>query len=130
MRAPLLSAARSARLARILDGGETLRLQYPREDLGFVYHSPAAAVCRDQPAAEGDAAAGGLGSGTRDGRSMASGSKEAPGGGNAAPSQPRSTAWSAGVVQGRDAPYVPTTVPGARLPHVAVTVRSSGECSL
>jgi hypothetical protein len=32
-----LQGWRRARLARLLDGGATLRLQYPKEDLGFVY---------------------------------------------------------------------------------------------
>ena len=98
---PLLSAARSARLARILEGGETLRLQYPREDLGFVYDSPAAAVCSDQPSVEGDAATSARGSSTPNGQAPAA--------------------------HGRAAPYEPTSVPGARLPHAVVTVRSAGE---
>lgn len=32
-----LQGWRRARLAQLLDGGATLRLQYPKEDLGFVY---------------------------------------------------------------------------------------------
>ena len=101
MRGPLLTAARSARLARILDSGDTLRLQYPREDLGFTYASPAAAVCHDGPAfalgtvASRKGVVGGL----------------------------------AGGGQGRAAPYVPSTVPGARLPHAFITVRSPGASS-
>lgn len=32
-----LAGWRRARLARLFDGGATLRLQYPKEDLGFIY---------------------------------------------------------------------------------------------
>lgn len=32
-----LAGWRRARLAKLFDGGATLRLQYPKEDLGFVY---------------------------------------------------------------------------------------------
>ncbi len=98
MRGPLQTAARSARLARILDGGETLRLQYPREDLGFAYTGPGAAVRGDDPAAVLPRVSARRGQG-----------------GNAAAD-----------ARGRAAPYVPSTAPGARLPHAVVTLRSPG----
>eukprot|EP00884_Botryococcus_braunii_P000479 jgi/Botrbrau1/10431/Bobra.0133s0038.1 len=41
-----LGAARKAALARIFASGETLRLQFPREDLGFSYGSPGALLSR------------------------------------------------------------------------------------
>ena len=100
MRGPLQTAARSGRLARILDGGETLRLQYPREDLGFAYTGPGAAARRDDPAAAPPGVTAVLGQGD-DG--------------------------VAGFSQGRAAPYVPSTAPGARLPHAVVTLRSPGK---
>ena len=98
MRGLLQMAARSARLARILDGGETLRLQYPREDLGFTYAGSGAAVCPDDPAAAAP------GSSTQIGRDS---DKVAPAG-------------------DRAAPYMPSTAPGARLPHAAVVLHSPG----
>ena len=98
VRGPLLTAARSARLARILDGGETLRLQYPREDLGFTYASPGAAVCPEEPAAARGTATGPGDSGDQ----------------------------AAQTAPDRAAPYVPSTAPGARLPHAAVTLHSPG----
>ncbi len=99
MRGPLQTAARSARLARILDGGETLRLQYPREDLGFAYTSPGAAVCSVDPAAAPYGITARQGQGNDD----------------------------VSGVQGRAAPYLPSTAPGARLPHAVVTLRSPGK---
>ncbi|PSC72429.1 phenol 2-monooxygenase-like isoform X1 isoform B [Micractinium conductrix] len=75
---------RQSELDEVFEHGETLRLQFPKEDLGYVYssvvHGP------------GDAAA------------------------VADYSKPRA----------RDAPYTPTTLVGARLPHVAVAVRQPG----
>ncbi|KAL6782028.1 hypothetical protein ACKKBF_B10380 [Auxenochlorella protothecoides x Auxenochlorella symbiontica] len=42
--APALGTLRSRNIRAALEGGETLRLQYPKEDLGFVYRSPDAAL--------------------------------------------------------------------------------------
>ncbi len=41
-----LRRLRRRRLQEIFASGETLRLQFPKEDLGFLYHQPGAAVCR------------------------------------------------------------------------------------
>ena len=41
-----LRRLRQGRLDEIFSSGETLRLQFPKEDLGFVYHQQGAAVCK------------------------------------------------------------------------------------
>lgn len=46
---PALSTLRRREIQEVLDSGESLRLQYPKEDLGFVYADAGAAVYR-QPA--------------------------------------------------------------------------------
>lgn len=46
-----LRSWREAALAKILAAGDSLRLQFPREDLGFVYHMPGAAVVPDEATA-------------------------------------------------------------------------------
>ncbi|KAK9846335.1 hypothetical protein WJX81_001811 [Elliptochloris bilobata] len=76
------------RLRAILASGAALRLQFPAEDLGFVYSGAGAAVAPD-----GDAGAG-----------------------LERASAPDAAGRDSGEVQG-GAPYVPSTAPGARLPH-------------
>lgn len=77
---------RQSELDNVFNHGETLRLQFPKEDLGYVYSSGAVSH------GPGDAAA------------VAEYQRPKP----------------------RDAPYTPTTLVGARLPHVALTVRQPG----
>ncbi|GAB4813968.1 hypothetical protein N2152v2_001014 [Parachlorella kessleri] len=43
-----LRRLRQRRLDEIFSSGETLRLQFPKEDLGFVYHQQGAAVCKSE----------------------------------------------------------------------------------
>ena len=48
-----LRSFRQAALSKILAAGDSLRLQFPREDLGYMYNRPGAAVIQDQtPAGE------------------------------------------------------------------------------
>lgn len=77
---------RRSELAEVFEHGETLRLQFPKEDLGYVYAQ--GAVCHGP----GDAAA------------------------VAEYQRPKK----------RDAPYTPTTLVGARLPHAPIRVRQAG----
>ena len=42
-----LRSWRNNNLKAIFEGGASLRLQFPKEDLGFVYESPAAATLPD-----------------------------------------------------------------------------------
>ena len=100
IRGPLKSY-RATQLAKFFDSGSSLRLQYPREDLGFVY-GPGGAVCADSDA---DSAGPGL-------------STEGP--------QQGALKDGKSAVMERGAPYVPTTAPGARLPHVAMTLLGTG----
>ena len=100
IRGPLKSY-RATQLAKFFDSGSSLRLQYPREDLGFVY-GPGGAVCADS-----DADSAGLGS-TTEGL------------------QPGAVKDGKSAVMERGAPYVPNTAPGARLPHVAMKLHGTG----
>lgn len=43
-----LRSWRQAALSKILVAGDSLRLQFPREDLGYMYDRPGAAVILDQ----------------------------------------------------------------------------------
>jgi 2,4-dichlorophenol 6-monooxygenase len=79
---------REAALRRIFDSGDTLRLQFPREDVGFVYS--AGALCADDPQLAAAAAK------------------------------------AAAATGARGAEFVPSTAPGARLPHVPLTLLTPG----
>jgi 2-polyprenyl-6-methoxyphenol hydroxylase-like FAD-dependent oxidoreductase len=85
--APLL-ALRRTELDALFDHGETLRLQYPKEDLGFLYrNSSTAAVQYEKDSGDEQLVATYIGP------------------------------------KPRDAPYTPTTLPGARFPHLSLRRR-------
>lgn len=90
-----LKAYRASQLAKFFNSGSSLRLQYPREDLGFVYNS-SGVVCGDI-----DAQIGGM-------------------------AESAQSSIGTAVEVERGAPYVPITAPGARLPHVELTLLSTG----
>lgn len=153
-----LAGWRRARLARLFDGGATLRLQYPKEDLGFVYSDSGAPV-----SSAASCASSGL---ARAKVLRVQQHRESVGIVDCTWRQhlcgrcckrmivtfvALRTAtlhsewildWLAGAVcakadtpgesaaratGGREAPYMPTTAPGARLPHVWLTAQ--GELS-
>lgn len=90
-------------LRDIFAAGGTLRLQFPREDLGYIYDAPGAAVyyrCGASVGGEQTAAPG------RAIRSLSTGGEQL-------------------INQQRGRPYVPTTLPGARLPHCEIEVLRS-----
>lgn len=89
-------------LRDIFATGDTLRLQYPKEDLGFIYNAPGAAI---------DAVNG------------ASGMAGKTGGGGTTAARGSTGAGKQQITdQSRGRPYVPSTRPGARLPHCDIAV--------
>jgi 2-polyprenyl-6-methoxyphenol hydroxylase-like FAD-dependent oxidoreductase len=89
-----LAALRRAELEALFDHGETLRLQYPKEDLGFLYREFSTAAVQYE-----------RDSGDEQHFVQYIGPKP------------------------RDAPYTPTTLPGARFPHLKLKRRKSSETS-
>lgn len=87
-----LAALRRTELNALFDHGETLRLQYPKEDLGFLYSNSTAAAVQYEK-------------GSDDEQQVAKYIGPKP----------------------REAPYVPTTLPGARFPHLKLRRRKSEE---
>ncbi|KAH7616498.1 putative polyketide hydroxylase [Nannochloris sp. 'desiccata'] len=85
-----LAALRRTELNALFDHGETLRLQYPKEDLGFLYSDSRTAAIQYENE-------------SGDEQQVAKYIRPKP----------------------RDAPYVPTTLPGARLPHLKLRRRKS-----
>ena len=81
---------RRSQLDALFSQGETLRLQYPKEDLGFVYRGKGVGV--------------GYGSGEEEAAADA----------------------VMKIPQPRDAPYRPTTLPGARFPHFSIKIVQCG----
>jgi 2-polyprenyl-6-methoxyphenol hydroxylase-like FAD-dependent oxidoreductase len=87
-----LAALRRTELNALFDHGETLRLQYPKEDLGFLYSNNSTAAVHYEK-------------GSGDEQQVAKYIGPKP----------------------RDAPYVPTTLPGARFPHLKLKRRRRSE---
>ncbi len=94
--AAAISPLREHSLRSILQSGRSLRLQFPREDLGFTYP-----VIHPGTDSGSNAAAAAAAADVTDNSSSSSGSS----GSNSSSSS-------------RDSPYVPSTAPGGRLPHV------------
>ena len=84
-----LAALRRKELNALFDHGETLRLQYPKEDLGFLYCRTNSAIQYDTNSTDEEQVAKYIGP------------------------------------KPRDAPYVPTTLPGARFPHLKLKINKS-----
>ncbi|CAL8460671.1 g201 [Coccomyxa elongata] len=89
-------------LRDIFAAGDTLRLQYPKEDLGFIYNAPGAAI-DSVTSTSGMAGKTGGGGTTRVWGSTGAGRQQI-------------------TDQSRGRPYVPSTRPGARLPHCDIAV--------
>lgn len=118
---------RQAQVKQFLESGSALRLQYPKEDLGFTYAaSPggcAAACMYLGPRIGGHLLANTIAGkgvvpdddpGCRVGCSGAISREPLPGMQHSAP---------AAAAEERGAPYRPTTAPGARLPHCQLQLR-------
>ena len=105
-----LKAWRERQLANIFASGQTLRLQFPKEDLGFVYGQPGAAIC---PEAAGETSADRVLSRNPSdkGLRLPYGDPNHPG----------------GVELGRHPrEYKPSCKPGSRLPHCILQKVNSG----
>ena len=114
LRGPL-RAWRERQLAKIFASGQTLRLQFPKEDLGFVYSSKGAAVCSESllpPQSSGD----------QNPELGASGSD-----GTAVNTKGRSHRQTSGSVGGSDRQYKPGCAPGGRLPHCTLQPMNPGQ---
>ena len=94
MRGPLRAWRRKV-LQSIFEAGDSLRLQFPLEDLGFRYSSPGAATCTPRQAVGGP---------------------QAPG---------QSAAQNLRSQQGRGREYVQNTELGSRLPHCEIRLLRS-----
>lgn len=114
-----LKPYRERQLAKIFASGQTLRLQFPKEDLGFVYDKPGAAICIETP--NPGSTIGKRNTGCNSGA-------EAPDPGRTSSTGHDSgedgTAVggkdSRGSVGGSDRRYWPSCIPGGRLPHCAI----------
>jgi len=98
--AAAVTPLRQTALAQILNSGESLKLQFPKEDLGFKY---------DRGAVVADEAETGSGSGSGRGAVAEGASKGGEGGGS------------------RGAPFVPSSAAGYRLPHCWLRRLDTGE---
>lgn len=110
-----LKAWRERQLAQIFASGQTLRLQFPKEDLGFVYNSRGAAVCPESPHSHHS-------SRVQNAELDISGND-----GTAVNTKGRSHGQGSGTVGGSDRQYMPGCAPGARLPHCTLQPLNTGE---
>ena len=99
VRGPLKAWRRKA-LQSIFEAGDSLRLQFPLEDLGFCYTAPGSAICLPGHAA----------------------SSKAPAALNAASDTAQQ---NISAQQGRGLDYVQSTQPGSRLPHCEINFLAS-----
>ncbi|DBA95796.1 TPA: hypothetical protein ACH3X1_001346 [Trebouxia sp. C0004] len=102
-----LKQSRERQLSSIFASGQTLRLQFPKEDLGFVYNTPGAAICAEtntalcashRPCAQPQA-------------------DTARADATAVNTKDRVHKTTQGSVGGSDRRYRPSCAPGSRLPH-------------
>ena len=103
VRGPLRAWRRKA-LQSIFEAGDSLRLQFPLEDLGFCYTAPGSAICLPGHAASG----------------------RAPPALNAASNTAQQ---NVSAQQGRGLDYLQNTQPGSRLPHCEVKLLASEQHS-
>ena len=130
---------RASELAEVFDHGETLRLQFPKEDLGYVYAAGAGEAQRPSDLSDGDPQWAVPAVAVQLAVAVCSAVIHLRHACTALPSY--FSALAAAVCHGpgdaaavadyqrpkpRDAPYTPTTLVGARLPHVSIQVRQPG----
>lgn len=116
---------RERQLAGIFASDATLRLQFPREDLGFTYGGTPGAAVYGAPRSTDPACQPTAGAPRR------ADVGPAPPGSGAHPGLQQPTAGHANgkASRRRGLPYVPTTEPGARMPHADITVVTAGRPS-
>ena len=110
-----LRSWRERQLAKIFASGQTLRLQFPKEDLGFVYSSKGVAVCPESPLSPQSPQ-------VQNPELGVSGSD-----GTAANTKGRSHRQGSGSVGGSDRQYRPSCSPGGRLPHCTLQPLKPGQ---
>ena len=110
------------RLRSILASGAALRLQFPAEDLGFVYASPGAATAPDANSGAGPVLGGSV---EPSAPASGTGAHAATEGVGANPTLGLGGRGGRATDPQRGAPYVPTTAPGARLPHCELWLHTS-----
>lgn len=106
---------RERQLSKIFASGQTLRLQFPKEDLGFVYNSTHAAVCPEPPLPP---------------QSLGIQKLEldvSESDGTAVNTKGRSERQRSGSVGGADRQYRPSCSPGGRLPHCTLQPMNPGQ---
>ncbi len=107
---------RERQLSSIFASGQTLRLQFPKEDLGFVYNTPGAAICPE--------------TGTTPSASHRPSAQPQPdsAGADATAVNTKGRVQKAtrGSVGGSDRRYRPSCTPGSRLPHCTLRQLNTG----
>jgi len=103
---------RERQLSSIFASGQTLRLQFPKEDLGFVYNTPGAAVCPE--------------TGTALSASAQPQPDSAGADATAVNTKDRVHTATRGSVGGSDRRYRPSCTPGSRLPHCTLHQLNTG----
>lgn len=106
---------RERQLAKIFASGQTLRLQFPKEDLGFIYSSKGAAVCSESSLSPESP-------GVQSPELGVLGSDE-----TAVNTKGRSHRQGSGSVGGSDRQYRPNCSPGGRLPHCTLQPLKPGQ---
>ncbi len=121
------------RLRAILASGAALRLQFPAEDLGFMYSGAGAAVAPPDPApcaaeaGRGEASLAQRGAAGLEAPGAPGQGRQARSGAAGGPGADRDQARAGGPSSAeRGAPYEPTTAPGARLPHCELWLPAGG----
>lgn len=127
-----LKGYRERELAKIFASGQTLRLQFPKEDLGFVYDKPGAAICPDDLNPSGShgrtpPAAVAPDSADLGGRTGRVPQAAAESDGTAARDSHRGQDEATRTVGASDRHYQPSCAPGGRLPHCLLYPMHTGE---
>ena len=106
---------RERQLAKIFASGQTLRLQFPKEDLGFVYNSTGAAVSFESPLSSQSP-------GVQKSELHVSGS-------NGSVADTKGTSYRQGNEsdEGPNRQYRPSCSPGGRLPHCILQPLNTGQ---
>lgn len=112
-----LKSYRERELSKIFASGQTLRLQFPKEDLGFVYDNPGAAIHHEPPSAS-------TGFSHRPDRKL---QPDMPAmDATATNTQGRVANDKIASVGGSDRRYRPSCAPGGRLPHCMLQQLNAG----
>lgn len=105
-----LKGWRERQLADIFASGQTLRLQFPKEDLGFNYDQPGAAIC--------------LATATNPSKALSDNPSSRPHGLKLPPADSENPG---GVELGRNPrDYKPSCRPGSRMPHCVIRKLNPG----